>query len=108
MNAEKEQLLWVADFPLSCSYDKKAPFWFRPHFQGDWFYCTLPLQTFPKSKREKVCELSVSSKKGCIAMFVNALVTSGKDFQASHAIFFPLPEKPDVISPCEAVEDWQC
>ena len=45
-----------------------------------------------------MCELSVSSTKGCIAMFVNALVTSGKDFQASHAIFFPFPLKPDVVS----------
>ena len=71
------------------------------------FYCPVPMTkklhsgfvhtfkvtgfTANLSKREKVCELSVSSTKGCIAMFVNALVTSGKDFQASHAIFFPFP-----------------
>ena len=70
MNAEKEHSGFVHTFKVTG---------FFVHY-----HCK-PFQ------REKVCELLVSSTKGCIAMFVNALVTSGKDFQASHAIFFSFP-----------------
>ena len=93
----------MEDFPFLCFSDKRAPILLDQHAQDCWFYCTLSQQTVLGEK----IPLNLHPKAEMDALLCQQMqyVSCGLHFQASHAIFFPSPKNPDVVS--QPVKLWK-